>query len=304
MIIECIKEGFRITNKNWQVVLLQVIVLVINFVGFFLFIGIPIVLAIASLGMDIAYTKDILSGLFENPAELFSKYLGLAILIFTSFTFYLILASVLILYAFAGMLGVLSKAALNKEYKFSFHSFFEEAKRFFSPLLWLFSFAILIVIVIFIVFGVLAGILISFSETLPPVSLFITYFLGLLGIAIGFASAILSAYAAIVLVVEKGKVISAFKNALNFIKHKPFAFLFYIILIVGIIAVNIVLITLGISFSAVPVIGILAAVLFQIMINIVQSYLIVVMWGSLVVFYIKSMPQPLHPTAVVHTYNI
>jgi len=303
MIIECIKEGFRITNKNWQIVLLQVIVLVINFVGFFLFIGIPVVLAIASLGMDIAHTKDILSGLFENPTELFSKYLGLAILIFTSFTFYLIIASVLILYAFAGMLGVLSKAALNKEYKFGFHSFFEEAKRFFSPLLWLFSFAILIVIVVFIVFGVLAGILISFSETSPPVSLFITYFLGLLGIAVGFASAILSAYAAIALVVEKGKVISSFKNALNFIKYKPFAFLFYIILIIGIIAVNIILITLGISFSAVPIIGILAAVLFQIMINIVQSYLIVVMWGSLVVFYIKGTHQPIH-TPTVPTYNI
>ncbi len=303
MIIECIKEGFCITNKNWQVVLLQIAVLVINFIGFFLFIGIPIVLAIASLGIDIAHTKDILPDLFENPAEFFSKYLGLAILIITAFTVYLIIASILILYAFSGMLGVLRNSALNEEYKFTFHSFFEEAKRFFFPLMWLFSLAILAVIGVFIVFGILAGILISYSETSAPFSLFITYFLGLLGLAIGFAGVIYSAYAAVALVVEKGKVMGAFKTALDFVRHRPLAFLFYIILVVGIIFVNIILITLGISFSAVPIIGILATILFQVLINVVQSYLVVVMWASLLIFYIKGTHQPAQPT-VVHTYNI
>lgn len=303
MIIECIKEGVRLTNKNWQVVLLQIAILIVNFIGFFLFIGVPIVLAIVSLGIDIAHIKDILPDFFENPADFFSKYLGLALLIIIAVTVYLIIASILILYAFTGMLGVLCRAALNKEYRFSFHLFHDEAKRFFFPLMWLFSVAILIVIGVFVILGILAGILISFSESSTPISVFITYFLGLLGITFGFISIIISAYAAIALVLEKGGIMNAFNSALDFIKHRPSAFLFYIILVVGILFVNIIVIALGISFSAVPIIGILATVLLQVLINAAQSYLVVVMWASLVAFYLKGTQQH-DQSALVPTYTI
>ncbi|MBI4698896.1 MAG: hypothetical protein HY758_08340 [Nitrospirae bacterium] len=287
MIVECIKEGFHITNKNWQVVLIKVVVFLINFAALFIFIGIPIVLAITSLGINISNTTDWLADFFENPSEIFSKYFGAAVFIIISFILYLTIASILILYAFAGMLGVLRNSAINEQYRFSLHSFFEESRKFFFPLLWLFSVSILMVLGIFIVFGIIAGILISFSESSPALSLFATYFLGLLGIACGVSGIIFSAYAAIALVVERGKVMSAFNNALKFIKYKPFAFLFYLILVIGIMIINFVLLLIGTAFGAAPVIGFIISIPYQIMFSIAQSYLFVVMWCSLLIYYLR-----------------
>lgn len=307
MIIESIKEGFRITHKNWQIILLKIAVGIINLVGFFLFVGIPIAIGIFSLGMDVAQAKDILPGILNNPAEILSKYLRLAILIFITSIIYLTAASVLILYVFGGTLGVLRNAAINEQYRFGFSSFFGEAKKVFFPLLWLFSIALLVIIGILTVFGVLAGILISmirvYSDTVTAYSIFATYFFGLLGITFVLAGIIFTAYAAIVLVVENSKVMASFKNTWNFMKNKPMAFVFYIILFIGIIAANFVLIALGVSFSTAPVVSYLFIIPYRLISYVVQSYLGVVMWGALLVFYIKGINFPVC-TNTATTYDI
>ncbi len=309
MIIECIKEGFHITHRNWQVILLKIAVTIISLVGVFFFIGIPIAVAIIFMSVDIANIKDILPGIMsENPLEFLSKYLGLVILMLISLTLYLTIVSVLMLYVFGGMLGVLRNAALNIQYKFSLSSFFKEAKKFFFPLLWLFSIALLVITVVVIVFGILVGVVISaiyaFKESGTTLSVFVTSFFSLLiiflSIIVGLASVIFTVYAAIALVVEKNGVADSFKNAWNFVKNKPMAFLFYIILVIGIIAVNITLKILGGSFSMIPVVGLLISIPFQLIYYVVQSYLGVVMWSSLLVFYIKGINYPVYTA----TYDI
>lgn len=299
MIAECIKEAFHITNKNWQVVLLQIIVLLINFIGFFLFIGVPLAITIVSLGIDIAHTKDLLQGIFEDPSQFFSKYLGLTILIFVTVILYLISASFLVIYSFGGMLGTLRNAVMNKQFKFNFSTFFSEAKRLFISFLLLLLLTILIVIGILIATGFFAGTIVSIIDTYAgrsatPLSIFTTYFVGLIGIILCFFIIIFSSYTAIALAVEKGKkVLSSFRNTINFIKAKPTAFLFYIIIVVGIILINFILITIGAIFSMLPKIGFLISIPYQIFYYcIVQSYLTVLMWGSLLVFYIKNIHLP------------
>lgn len=298
MVIECIKEGFHITHRNWQVILLKIAVTIVSLVGFFFFIGIPIAIAIAYLSVDIANIKDILPWIMsEDPMEILSKYLGLAILTFAALILYLTFVSVIALYVFGGTLGVLRNAALNIQYKFSLSSFFKEAKKLFFPLLWLFSIAFLVIIAIIIVLGILTVVIFfvthAFSESGTRLSVFVTSFFSLLiislSIIIGLVSLIFTVYAAIALVVEKSRVINSFKNAWNFLKSKPMAFLFYILLVISIIAVNIILTIFGGSFRMIPL------VLFA-----VQSYLGVVMWSSLFVFYIKGINYPVHTA----TYDI
>jgi hypothetical protein len=306
MIIKSIKEGFRLTHKNWQVILLNIGVGIINLINFFIIVGIPVVIGIFFLGIDIAQAKDMLPGILENPAEIFSKYLGIAMLIFGAFLIYLAVASVLILYIFSGTLGVLRNAALNGQYNFSLSSFFSEAKKVFFPMLKLFSIALLVIILLMIVFGVSAGILISmisaYGKMVTTVSVFVTYFFILFGITVVLISIIFTAYAAIVLVVEKNRVMDSFRNTWNFIKNKPMAFVFYIILVFGIIAANLLLIALGASFSAAPIIGYAFLIPHRLISYVVQSYFGVVMWGSLIAYYIKATNYPVYPTAP--TYDI
>ena len=308
MIIESVKEGFRLTNKNWQLVLLRIAVMIINLLGFLFFIGVPVFIAVISLGVDIANVKDILPGIIDNPAEVLSKYIGMVILMIVTFIIYFTFVSVLALYVFGGTLGVLKNAAFDEQYKFSLSSFFKEAKKIFFPLLWLFSIAFLVITSFVIMFVILAGLLVYvthlFGESNTTLSVFVTSFFTLLFIFLsiigGLASVIFTVYAAIALAVENKGVIDSFKITWNFVTTKPISFLFYIILVFGIVGINIVLMILGVSFRMIPVVGVLIDIPYQFIYYGAQTYLGVVMWGSLVVFYIRGTHHP----AYTATYDI
>jgi hypothetical protein len=296
MIIESIKEGFRITHKNWQVVLLKLVAGVINLFGLFVLVGLPTIIGILSLGIDIANARDILPAILEDPGEVFSRYLGIAILIIIAILSYFFFASILILYVLSGTLGVLRNAAIDKNYRFSLSSFFSEAKRIFFPLLWLFSIAILGVTGILVTFGIIGTIIFSFVSTYSgektTMMVFTTYFLTLFGIVVVMAGIIFTAYAAVSLVVEKTKVIDSFKKTWRFIQIRPTAFVFYLILFTGIILIDFIFIALGAPLNMSSVTGFLFVIPHRLISYIVQSYLGVVMWGSLTAYYIKTVNYP------------
>ncbi len=93
MFTESIKEGFNITHRNWQVILIKVAATFINLFMLLLFAGFSIAVVVAVVGADLSYLKDILLGLIADPFEILSKYLRLAILIFVAFIVYLNVAS-------------------------------------------------------------------------------------------------------------------------------------------------------------------------------------------------------------------
>jgi hypothetical protein len=292
MIIECIKQGFSITHKNWQIILIKAITSVINLIALFVFVGLPIAIGIIVLGIDIAQAKDILPDIAKNPMEFISRYMGVALIFVISLIAYLLIVSVTLLYIFSGTLGSLRNAVLEMQYKFSYSSFFKEAKRGFFPLLWLFSITTLIIIGLLILFGLLSGIFISLTGlrdvTGTTLSVFLTYFLTLMGIAVAFGGIIYSAYAAVALVVEKKGVMRSLNRAWEFIKMKPTAFLFYFFLFVSLTVINFAFLSIETTFSTAPLIGYLFLIPQRIIYSIIQSYLNVVMWGSLTVYYIKA----------------
>lgn len=308
MIAESIKEGFRITNRNWQLVLLKVAAGIINLIGLFIIVGIPVIISIFTLGMDIAQAKDLLPQILDDPVQILSKYLGLAILITLSLLVYLTFASFLILYVFGGTIGMLKNSAFDMQFKFSLSSFFREAKRLFFPLLWLFTAAILVMLGILMLFGILAGIVITFSgayiDAQTTVSVFVIYFLSLLGIATFLIGVIFAAYAAIALAVEGGGVRVSFRNALNFIKNKPVAFLFYVLVFSALIFANFVLIGSGAALSSAPGIGVLFGFPYQIISFFIRSYLGIAMWGALLEFYLKGTQHPVRTASAAVTYDI
>lgn len=297
--IEYIKEGFRLTHRNWQVILLNIAVMFGIFIGFILFVGVPLAVAFVYFGIDLTHIKDFLN-IFRDPKGYLSRYLGLALLIIITFIIYICFAFILSMFAFGGTLGVLRNSFLDRQYKFNLPSFFKEGKSLFFKI---FGFAMLIfLLLIFISFilGVLAGIGFSivskYSEDGTFIAMFIAYFLSLLLILIGIIITLgvltLSAYAVTVLAVEKTGTINAFKKGFNFIKNKPKAILFYAVLISGYMLIDFILIIVNYPFSLIPLIGALITIPYQMFSYVLLSYLLIVMLSSLIIFYIKNRDYP------------
>ena len=189
MMLECIKEGFRLANRNYQLVFVRISVVIINFISLLLLLGLPMVAAVAYMGFDLSHAADLLPGIMEDPLNVMSKYLGLVFLIGISFIFYLLLVSTIILYSLGGTLGVLRNAAVNIQYKFSLSSFFREANNIFSRLFWLVSILSIMFIALFTVVilagGVAAGFMQGFSWAETSLEVFLGSFVFLTAIAFG-----------------------------------------------------------------------------------------------------------------------
>lgn len=305
MIIESIKQGFNLTNKNWQVILIEAVVAVISFAGLVFIIAVSAAATVAILGDDIANIQNKLPELLEDPVNFISKYIRLALIIFTLFMVYLTVVSVLMLYIFGGKLGVLKNAACDVQYKFKLSSFFKEAKRMFFPLLWLFSIMLPVFLVMAIVIITGFGIFFIYAYNRPEstFSIFITSFLSLLIIFLGivgsFGSLMLTEFTAIAVAVEKDKVFPALKKTLGFIRDKPLSIWLYIVVYASILAVSIVFVQLGKLFALLPVIGIIIIIPFQMISFAVQIYLGIIKWGSFIFYYVQNSGGPVHSNSAV-----
>ncbi len=304
MMIECIKEGFHLANRNYQLVFLRIIVVIINFISLLFVLGLPIIAAVAYMGFDLSHAVDLLPDLMENPFNLLSKYLGLVFLIGISFIFYLMFVSTIILYSLGGTLGVLKNSAVNVQYRFSLASFFKEANNIFSRLYWLVSILFLIFIALFaaviISGGIVAGFMQGFSWSETTLEVFLGSFVFLstiiFGIIIFFSWLIFTVYSFLCLVIEGKGSADTIKNTFNHLKKTPQAFLFFIILFAGAIAVNLVFFLIMIPLGMLPLVDI---VLYLVSV-VFQNYLAIVVWSALTVYYTKTANYPVSPA----TYDI
>ena len=303
MILECIKEGFNLANKNLQLVFIRIAVTIINLVSFFISLGIPVLFAIIYMGFDLAHAKDLLPFLAENPGKFVSRYMGLVFLVGSSFVFYLTFVSILFLYSLGGTLGVLRTSAVNIQYKFSLSSFFKESNRNFGRLFWLISlvsFGATVLFVAFTVSGVLiaaiiqvlagggGGILELFFSSFIMVSVII------LSIIFFSACLIFTGYSMVVSVMNGNGSMDCIKKTFDFLKQKPEAFLFYFILFAGSIIANSLFFVLKMPFNAVPVLGPVMNISLTLFSAVFQSYLALVIWSSLIIYYLKGTDYPVH----------
>jgi hypothetical protein len=289
MIIECIKEGFNIANRSWQLILVRIITTVINIASLLIFLGVPILVALMYLGIDMANAKEMFPSLLDNPSQFITKYLGLLFVFLSAMLFFLAFASLLFLYTLSGTIGVLKTASLNAGYRFSLTSFFKEANKHFSRLFWLLSLlslGIILLLVAFLLFGVIgAAVVHSLAVSQSTLLVFFSTFIILSGITFGsiilFAAIVFMFYSTIISVVEEEGSSDSIKRTFYFLKKMPGAFMLYFILFVGFIAANAVLMPLS-----------WMTVIFSLISALLQSYLMIVFWSALIVSYVKWRDNP------------
>ena len=127
MIIESIKEGFALTNKNLQVTVIRVVSAIISFITLIFSLVIPLIAAMIYLGLDIASAQHMWPFLLQNPFAFVSRYLGVIMLFGFSLICYLSFVSMLFIYVLSGSVGVLRNAAVNLNFTFRLSTFFMEA---------------------------------------------------------------------------------------------------------------------------------------------------------------------------------
>lgn len=293
MIFEYIKEGFHLTHKNWQVILLRLFIALLNILGFIFFMVLPVAVTLASIGVEFSDRGSLLE-LLRDPGGFLSGYSGAVVFILLAFIFYLSFASILVVFTLGGTLGVLRNSALDPEYRFSLRSFFEEGKSLFFRIIGFSAITLPVFIVPVIILAVLGAggfsFLHKYGDGGSLVVLFLTYFLSLLlaisGIVVLLGTLTLITYGMIVLAVERISPMDTLKRVVGFIKENPGAVLFYILL-VGALMIISVLLNLPLHMTQ-GTTGILIDIPYQLVSYALQAYLTVVLWSCLVVFYIRT----------------
>ncbi len=306
MIIECIKEGFVLTNKNLQVTVIRIVATIICFIALIFSLAIPMMAAVFYLGLDIVSAQDLWPLMMNNPLVFVSRYLGVIMLIGFSLICYVLFISLMFIYYLGGSIGVLRNAAVNLNATFSFSSFFREAGYNFGRLyrmLTLVAVVISLLLIAFLLISAVAAALVSFiSGSTTFIGIYFKSFLLLAVILFGaitlFASFVFSTYSVVICVIERASAMDSMKKTFVFLKDKPMAFLYCILLFAGAVVLSVLLFAIRVPIGFVPLLGPLFSSILWIMSFLIQSYISVAVWASLVAYYIKVMNYPVYTAEV------
>jgi hypothetical protein len=292
---QAIRSGFRLINSRWQLIALQAGMMLLNCIGFFILVGIPLGIAFVIFGLDLtglAEIKDILA-LLHHPAELFSKYFGLVLIVVTSFLLYVVMATTFGLYIFSGSVGFIRRCILEPSEKFTMHAFFAEAKKLFFPLMW-FTFLVgLVFIAIAFVLGLFGGgiaAVVSAAKSQDStlalfLGIFFSLVLALIGLFLILGTLASTVYGIAALCFGKKGTIASFRTGARFLWKQQNAFWLYVILFLGYILASFVVMLVVYPFNLIPIIGTIISFPFQILSYIAQAYLGLVIFAAIFNYY-------------------
>jgi hypothetical protein len=293
--IEAIKDGFRLINKNWQLVLIQVGLVFMSSIGFFIIVGIPLAIAFIIFGIDLTAlteTRDIFR-MLRGPSDIISKYLGLILIVVASFILYILVVSVLGIYLFGGSIGIIGRSIEDKTLKFNIRVFLDQAKRLFLRLLGFTSVIGLIFLLAAFFLGLLGGgiaAIVSFAQSKDStLALFFSTFFALilliiaLMLILGILSLTLYGFASLFF-----KGTGAFKSineAVRFLVKYPNGFWLYAVLFIGYLLASFLLILVGYPFTLIPVVGTILSFPYQLISYTFQTYLGLVIIAIIFSYY-------------------
>jgi hypothetical protein len=292
---EVIREGFRVIHRTWQLLLVQLGMVILSGIGFFVFVGIPLAIAFVIFSIDltgIAQMEDIFR-LFKGSSDILSRYFGLVLIVVGGFLIYIILAAIFSIYVFAGSMGVIGKALEDKTLKFSMPLFFSEAKRLFPPMLGFTSIVGAIFIAAAFVLGIMGGgvmALVSFVKSQDStLALFLSLFFSLLLIIIALIVLLgilsVTMYGVAALVMKGLGPMKSLREAAHYVVRHPNAFWFYALLFGCYLFVSFLLVLLGYPFSLIPVIGTILSFPYQIISSGFQTYVGLAIIAALFAYY-------------------
>jgi hypothetical protein len=308
--VEVIKEGFRVIHRIWQLLLVQLGMVILSGIGFFVFVGIPLAIAFVIFSIDltgIAKIEDIFR-LFKGSSDILSRYFGLVLIVVGGFLIYIILAAIFSIYVFAGSVGIIGRALIDKTLKFSMPLFFSEAKRLFLPMLGFTSIVGIILIAAAFIFGILGGgvmALVTFVKSQDStLALFLSLFFSLLLIIIALILFLgilsITMYGVAVLVMKEIRPVKSLREAAQYVVRHPNAFWLYTLLFGGYIFVSFLLVLLGYPFNWIPVIGTILSFPYQIVSSAFQTYIGLSIIATLFAYYCSTeMPREIPGETVV-----
>jgi len=305
--IEAIKDGFRLINKNWQLVLIQVGMVFISSIGFFIIVGIPLAIAFIIFGIDLtelAGARDIFK-LLRGPSDIISKYLGLILIILASFILYILVVAMLGIYLFGGSIGIIGRCLQDKTLKFTIQIFLHEAKRLFLRLLGFTSVVGLIFIVAAFFLGLLGGgiaAIVSFAQSQDSTlalffGTFFSFILVIIALALILGILSITLYGFAALYFRGNGAFKSIREAVRFLIKFPNGFWLYTVLFIGYLLASFLLILIGYPFTIVPVIGTILSFPYQLISYAFETYLgLVIIAIVLSYYYSKEFPiEPAEP---------
>jgi hypothetical protein len=292
---QTIRNGFRLINSRWQLIAVQAAMMLLNCIGFFILVGIPLGIAFVIFGLDLtglAEIKDIFA-LFHHPAELLSKYFGLVLVVLTSFLLYVVAVTTIGLYVLAGSVGFIGRCIEDPTQKFSMRAFFAEAKKLFARLMWFALFVGLVFIGIAFVLGLFGGgiaAVVSAAKSQDStlalfLGIFFSLVLALIGLALILGTLAATVYGIAVLYFKKKGAIASFRTAVRFLWKHQSAFWLYVILLLGYILASFVVMLVVYPFNLIPIIGTIISFPFQILSYVAQAYFGLVIFAVIFSYY-------------------
>lgn len=298
--INSIKEGIKVINRNWQLVLIQVGAMFGSILGFFIFIGIPLAIAFIIFGIDLTNLSrpDDILNLFNRPSEIISRYFGLAILLITSFIIYILSIFVIGIFVFGGSIGTIART-LKEARTFHFKTFLAEGKRLFLPLI---GFTAIIgtgFLILAFILGLLGGSISAIvslaKEHEAALALFLGIFFSLLLFVVGLSLIIfalsITIYGAAIITLNGEGPINAIKKAALFLYRRPQGFYLYCIIFIAFMVINFAIILIGLLMGLVPLIGPAISFIYQLSLYFLQSYLGLIMIATILVYYYSTVYQ-------------
>jgi hypothetical protein len=292
---DIIKNGFRLINRNWPLVLIQLSMVFLSTIGFFIIVGIPLAIAFVIFGIDLTELTDMrdIFKIFKGPSILMSKYLGLFLIVLVSFLLYLLLITMVGIYVFGGSIGVIGRSLKDASLKFSMRIFFDEAKKIFLRLLGFTSVIGLILIVIAFFLGMLGGgiaAIVSYAQSQDStLALFFGTFFSLILLVIALVLIIgilsITLYGIAALFFKDTGAVQSIKVATQFLIQHPNAFWLYTILFVGYLIASFLMILLGYPFTVIPIIGTILSFPYQIAYYAFETYLGLMIIATILSYY-------------------
>ncbi len=289
---EAIKQGFRVVNRNWQLVLVRIAVAVLSCIGFFFMVAIPLVIALLIIGISPVFLTQIES----SPDILMTQYFGIVIVGGLLFLIYILIVTSFGLYAFAAAAGTIARTVRDDSQKFSMKVFFEEGKRLFFPVLGFISIVGLIAIGIILCYAisgavVTAAITYAKSQSLS-LSMFLGVFFALIGVISGFFILFgllsVTVYGVAAISLKGSRPVAALTETTGYLLKNPSAFYLYVIMASLYVIFSLILALAGLPLKAVPFIGLILSLPYQLLIYALQGYAGLLILAVAFVYYYQT----------------
>ncbi|PKL52267.1 MAG: hypothetical protein CVV37_02125 [Nitrospira bacterium HGW-Nitrospira-1] len=291
---DAVKSGFRLINRNWQLVAVQAVMMIANCIGFFIVVGIPLAIAFIIFGLDLtglAETRDIM-GLLRDPSALLSKYMGLALIVVASFLLYLVIVTTAGLFVFSGSIGVIGSVVIDPSLKFSLKLFFAEAKRTFFPLMRFSLLMGLVFIAIVFLLGLFGGGVAALVQSAKSQDSTLALFLGiffslalaLIAISLILAAIAVTVYGIAILFFKTEGAARSFRDAVRFLWNRQSAFWLYVMLFFAYLAASFLIMLLTYPFILIPVIGTIISFPLQ----LASSYIGLSILAAIFIYYYEA----------------